>query len=285
MGLHRIARVASAVGLLAAVGPVALWACDDDSTPAGPSPSPTTTLTTPTPGPIPSADGGEDGGGGDGGNGEPGVIPDKRTVKLVNLSEGSVNACIKSTAGGDFIGPLFRAAGVPTNAASERVLIDTIAGNGVVRIIAAGDTCAGTELGTITLPLSSQSEDSHLGVTYDALASQKVAGWFEHLTVTPGKESILTQALDFPLFTRDDGVGGAQNLRVVTGEPVLLDPDLVGKLTLMNVPDVERHIKTVAGGTLSLWATKSPSLGILLCDERAAAQDGLTNCSATLRIP
>ena len=41
-------------------------------------------------------------------------------------------------------------------------------------------------------------------------------------------------------------------------------------------------MKTVAGGTLSIWST--PTM-FIFCDERAAAVDGLTSCRVTLRAP
>ncbi len=80
---------------------------------------------------------------------------------------------------------------------------------------------------------------------------------------------------------RDDGVGAPISLRPPkTGDVVLLDPNLVGKIVNNGVPD--RPMKTVAGGTLTLVGLVDKTL---LCDERAATIDGLTDCSATLRAP
>jgi hypothetical protein len=275
-------RALAIFGGLLAIGPIALWACEDDSTSAAPTtPVLSPTLTTPAPSSNPGADAGSSGDAG-GGSGAPpdDTIPDKRTLKLANFGEVPINACIRRATSGDpYTGPLFRAAGVPKNNVSARALIDQIAGNGEVKIIAATDDCNGAELGTITLALSTQSQDSHLGVDFGASAG--TGGFFEHLKSTPGKESVMTQDLSSPRYARDDGVGGEVNLRLVTGDAVLLDPDVVGTITLVG-SDAERKIKPLAGRALSLWGVGG---AILLCDERAAAVDGLTNCSETLRAP
>lgn len=63
---------------------------------------------------------------------------------------------------------------------------------------------------------------------------------------------------------------------------MLVDPDLVGKVTALGVTAAARPMKTVAGGTLSIWST--PTM-FIFCDERAAAVDGLTSCRVTLRAP
>lgn len=275
------------VGLVASA-PFALLACEDSSssgssgapvTPTGTVPTPTTNPTTsPTP----------DGGGTtpDAEAGTPGTIPDAQTLKLLNVSGVAINACIRSQAPGspDFTTPAYRAAGIPVGAMSERVVV-TGDGTKELKIIPAGATCADPGLLTQGGLFAGQASNVHMVYWYRGAGNGAVGGGdFEHLTPTAGKESVyfyLTASQGQPSFVRDDGVGAPISLRAAKfGDAVLLDPNLVGKIVNNGVPD--RPMKTVAGGTLTLVGLVDKTL---LCDERAAAVDGLTDCAATLRAP
>lgn len=273
---------------LAASAPFALLACEDSSssgssgTPVSPTGTVPTPTTTPTTSPTP------DGGGttGDAEGGTPGTIPDAQTLKLLNISGAAINACIRSQAPGapDFTTPAYRAAGIPIGALSERVIVP---GDGTreLKIIPAGATCADPGLFTQGNLFAGQASNVHLVYWYRGAGNGAIAGGeVEHLTATAGKESVyfyLLASQGQPSFVRDDGVGAPISLRAAkAGDVVLLDGNLVGKVVSNGVPD--RPMKTLAGGTLSLVGLSDKTL---LCDERAAAIDGLTDCAATLRAP
>lgn len=262
-------------GLAALTFGVLVAACDDSSTggagPAGPAPTtaaPPPTPTTPGTATPPTAP-------------TPGeVIPDKRTVKIVNLSSAApVTACFrKNGTSNPFTAFGFRELGIPQNAMSARLVFDYTEGGQVeVKLVAASAGCAGEALGTNVLPLTTQAENTH----YDLVLSGGVQIAFEHLTPTEGKDSIFVQSLlSYPVFTPSGGA--AIPLRKISGDPDLLEPDLVGTLTRADLAGYERPFKALSGGTLSLFATAD---GLLVCDERAASVDGLTPCPASLRAP
>jgi hypothetical protein len=284
MSLCRLDRVAGAFVGMVTVGALGLWGCESSTdSGSGPiAPSPTYTAPAPTTPPGPTGDASSTPDGGDGGTVDP--IPNARTLKLVNLSAVVINGCIRTDGSADpFAGPLFRSGGIPTEAVSARVILKNLPGNAEMKIIADGAGCESAALGTVVLKLATQAEDVHLGVYYLAPGGgQNVGAFVEHLTPTPGKESVLSQPpFTSATFTRDDGVGAPINRRGPAQLPVVVDPGLVGKITL-GVPGVERPMKTVAGGTISLWSTAT---AIILCDERAPAVDGLTSCPSTLRAP
>lgn len=278
-GLVLVALVASA--------PFALFACEDSSssgssgapvTPTGTVPTPTTNpTTTPTP----------DGGGTttDAEAGTVGPIPDAQTMKLLNISGAPINACYRSQAVGapGFTTPAYRAAGIPDGALSERAIV-TGDGTKEIKIIPAGATCADPGIYTLGGLFAGQASNVHLILWYRGTGAQSAGNNVEHLTPTAGKESVffhLFPSVGQPSFVRDDGVGAPISLRPAkTGDVVLLDPNLVGKIVSNGIPD--RPMKTVAGGTLSLVVLADK---FLLCDERAPAIDGLTDCATTLRAP
>jgi hypothetical protein len=267
-----------------ALGPLALWACESSSTGEGSGPvttSPTVTSTAPTAPTGTSTDAAPPDAGEDGAT-DP--IPNARTLKLLNLSTiPAINACLRKDGTTDpFMGPLFRSAGIPPSSLSARFAYNLPSGNGELKIIAATDGCEDAALRTIVLNLATQGDDSHLGVYFTG-PGQPPGSFAELLTPTPGKEAVLTQPpYSNAIFTRDDGVGTPVQLRGAASKPVAVEPNLVGKITLLGIPGVERPMRTVAGGTISLWTTAT---SIILCDERAAAVDGLANCGATLRAP
>jgi hypothetical protein len=128
--------------VVAASGPLALWACEDDSTPAaGGTPTatgPTSTLPTPT-----GTTGTPDGGGEEAGPSGTGELLDVDTLKLTNASSvPAINGCIRPKAGSaEFTGPVFRAEGIPPNSVSARVATNVL-GPVQLKVIANGESCS-----------------------------------------------------------------------------------------------------------------------------------------------
>ncbi len=226
-----------------------------------------------------------DGAGVDGGDLED--IPKVHTVKLANFSEESaINACLRPQRSTDpYIGPIFRAEGIPKGAISARVII-ALPSSAEAKIIRAGADCeTGEALVIQPVVDASQAQGGHFGVYYRGPGNHEVSGgWIENLVPTPGKDALQYQP---PIradgtFLRDDGVGGAVNLRTPKGLAVLVDGNVTGTISLTSPFTGSRTVRTVAGGTVSVWLSDSV---IMLCDERLRSQNGLTRCESTLRAP
>lgn len=226
-----------------------------------------------------------DGGGIDGGDLED--IPKVHTVKLANFSdEVAINACLRQQRSNDpYIGPIFRAEGIPKETISARVII-ALPSSAEAKIIRAGADCqTGEALVVQGVVDAGYAEGSHIGIYYRGPGSHEVSsGWFENLVPTPGKETLQYQP---PIradgtFLRDDGVGGAVNLRTPKSQPVLVDGNVTGTISLTAPLSGSRAIRTVAGGNLSVWLSQN---AIMVCDERLRSQNGLTRCESTLRAP
>ncbi len=222
-----------------------------------------------------------------GGDAEPMVDAGEiTTLKLANFSASAINGCVRSKIGtGAFTGPLFRAAGVPAGAVSERVSVERM--NLDLKVIAAGGACSDPGLTTITMNLGTiAGSPVHRGAWYRGGTGSIGGGFAEILTVTPGKETIRAQdgTVREPSFVRDDDAGAPVDLTPIGGGSVTLDGDVVGKIVAASGSGapIERRIKTKPGGTLSMWALSST---ILLCDDSAPAKDGLTVCDPMLRAP
>ncbi len=268
--------------VITTASPCALVACEDETNNTS---SPGTPVNVPT---IPTSEAGaldagvpDDSGGGADSGGE--VVPDAPTIKIANFSNTLINACIRGGGSDPFVGPLFRAAGIPPNGVSARVLVPNPGGNKEVKIIAVGESCEAAGLATTTINYGAAPK-LHAGHWYRGGTGQTGGGWIENVTPTVGKETVraMSGSERDPSFVRDDDAGPPVDLTPPGGGNVLLDPDLVGKILAVGEGVLERPIKTKAGGTLSLW---SRSAAILLCDESAPAVDGLTDCSPTLRSP
>lgn len=126
----------------------------------------------------------------------------------------------------------------------------------------------------------------HIGLYFRGLTPPSGAisgGYFEALQTTPGKDTIIvqngTEAVTEPFFQRDDDAGAPVDLFVGFGKPVLVDGDVLGKITGGLTP---RSVKTKAGGALSVWLQGTT---LILCDDLAPPKDGLTDCSVGVRAP
>lgn len=290
MKLRSISAAAAFLGL-AASAPIALWACEDSTTGAEGSTTPGPTVSVPTSSPT-GPNGADSGAGDDGstptdGGNTTADIPKKQTLKIMNLSGAPINACIRSEAVGQpgFTTPAYRAAGIPDGAMSQRVLVPDI-GSKELKIIAAGGSCADAALATQTGLFAGQGEDTHATFWYRSSGGQNAGTILENVTPTAGKDTVayvLFASTREPNFVRDDGMGAPIPLRAaVFGDNVLLDGDLVGKFVSPGQPAVERPVKTVSGGTIDVFALETKTI---LCDDRAPAVDGLSNCSDSLRAP
>lgn len=279
--------------LLTLAASAALWACETETTSTTSSSSGGGQLNLPDGGVGPGGNdagggpSGNDAGGGPGGNDAGGgtvVIPMARTVKLWNLSGAPVNACLRSQAGGAaFTTPAYRAAGIPDGALSERV-ITTGDGTQEIKVIAAGGSCADAALFSQTGLFAGQGEDSHLVLYYVGVGAQVAGFQFENLAQVAGKESVAyyLSASQEAVTSFDTGSGTPTSLRAASfGGTVLLDPSLTGNITTASGAP-SRAMKTVSGGVLELVVRPT---AILLCDPRAPAIDGLTDCSASVRAP
>jgi hypothetical protein len=273
-----------------AVGPVVLWACEDETTGTGVNPPPSGSVTTQPTTSIPGSSGnpGSNEAGADTGasssSGGPVPHENEDTMKILNFGASPINACYRRGGTQDaFVGPLFRASGIPMNAMSERVVI--MKSNVEVKIIGVGETCAAAGVHTTTTNWNTQQSPMHAGIYYTGSAAGLISsGFFEHLAVTPGKESVMSfSGGRAPYFFRGDDAGAPTNLRVVIGTAVALDPDVTGLIRGVGGADPLPEtplFKTKAGGTLTVVPLGD---SILLCDDRAPSKDGLTDCSSTIR--
>ncbi|HVH45421.1 MAG TPA: hypothetical protein VM925_23870 [Labilithrix sp.] len=280
--------------VLAASGPLTLWACEDDSTPASrATPTATEPTSTPPTPPTPTGTTGTtgtpDGGGEEGGPSGTGELLDVDTLKLTNLSSvPAINGCIRPKAGSaDFTGPVFRAEGIPPNSVSARVATNVL-GPVQLKVIANGDNCSAPGLYTQDFNIGgTPGSPSHWGAAYVGEVYGTIGGgWPENLVVVPGKESFsfnLTGSNHNPEFVRDDDAGPPVDLFPGGGGTAQVDGNLLGTIVLRDGSDVivvQKRMRTKAGGTLTMWG-RNP---IVVCDDSAPSKNGLTDCDlATLR--